>query len=145
MAPEKLHYLTPHEVAKHLRVETKTVHTWLQEGTMDGVKLGRLRRIPRSQLEHADDNCFTQNSRLLNIKEIPRNMSDYGKVKEEWNNEVPEYFNFGYDVIDAWAKEDRNKLAMIWVNQQGEEKKYTFRDMMKLSTRRQISLSNTGK
>jgi len=133
MTAEKSHYLTPHEVAKKLRVETKTVHTWLQEGTMDGLKLGRLWRIPRAQLEQADDNCFTKNTHLLNIKEIPRNMCDYNKVREEWNNEIPEYFNFGYDVIDAWAKEDRNKLAMIWVDQHGEEKKYTFRDMMKLS------------
>ncbi len=133
MTAEKSHYLTPHEVAKKLRVETKTVHTWLQEGTMDGLKLGRLWRIPRAQLEQADDNCFTNNTHLLNIKEIPRNMCDYNKVREEWNNEIPEYFNFGYDVIDAWAKEDRNKLAMIWVDQHGAEKKYTFRDMMKLS------------
>ncbi len=45
----------------------------------------------------------------------------------------PEYFNFGYDVVDRWAEYDRNKLAMIWTNQQGEERRYTFRDMSKLS------------
>ncbi|WP_292405474.1 MULTISPECIES: AMP-binding protein [unclassified Methanoculleus] len=47
--------------------------------------------------------------------------------------DVPEYYNFGFDVIDAWAKKDRNKLAMIWVNQKGDEKKYTFFDLMRLS------------
>ncbi len=46
---------------------------------------------------------------------------------------APEYFNFGYDVIDRWAEQDRNKLAMIWVNQRGEEKRYTFYDLSKLS------------
>ncbi|WP_342305016.1 AMP-binding protein [Methanolobus sp. ZRKC5] len=133
MTTEKQHYLTPHEVARQLRVETKTIHTWLQEGTMDGLKVGRLWRIPRAQLEQTDENCFTKNVGTLSIKEIPRNMCDYSKTREEWNNEIPEYFNFGYDIVDAWAKEDRNKLAMIYVNQLGEEKKYTFRDMMKLS------------
>ncbi|WP_332448640.1 AMP-binding protein [Methanoculleus sp.] len=47
--------------------------------------------------------------------------------------DVPEYYNFGFDVIDTWAKKDRNKLAMIWVDQQGNEKKYTFFDLMRLS------------
>ena len=46
---------------------------------------------------------------------------------------VPEYYNFGFDVIDAWAKKDRNKLAMIWTDQKGNEKKYTFFDLMRLS------------
>jgi len=47
--------------------------------------------------------------------------------------DVPEYYNFGFDVIDAWAKKDRNKLAMIWTDQKGNEKKYTFFDLMRLS------------
>ena len=47
--------------------------------------------------------------------------------------DVPEDFNFGFDIIDAWANKDRNKLAMIWVDQVGKEKKYTFWDLMRLS------------
>ena len=46
---------------------------------------------------------------------------------------APEYSNFGYDVVDEWARRDRNKLAMIWANQRGEEKRFTFHDMSKLS------------
>jgi acetyl-CoA synthetase len=61
------------------------------------------------------------------------NMLDYEKAYANFSIDVPEYYNFGYDVIDAWAKQDRNKLAMIWVNQDGVEKKYSFRDMMNLS------------
>jgi len=38
-------------------------------------------------------------------------------------------------VIDTWADRDRNKLAMIWVNQQGEEKKFTFWDLKVLSNK----------
>ncbi|NLA38954.1 MAG: AMP-binding protein, partial [Methanomicrobiales archaeon] len=44
-----------------------------------------------------------------------------------------EYYNFGFDVIDAWAKKDRNRLAMIWTDQEGNERKYTFFDLMRLS------------
>ena len=46
---------------------------------------------------------------------------------------IRDSFNFGFDVVDEWAKKDRNKIAMIWVNQNGEEKKYTFWDMSRLS------------
>ena len=45
----------------------------------------------------------------------------------------PENFNFASDVVDRWAAFDRNKMAMIWVNQQGEEKRFTFFDFSRLS------------
>jgi acetyl-CoA synthetase len=61
------------------------------------------------------------------------NMGDYDETYRSFKIEVPEYFNFGFDIIDAWANKDRNKLAMIWVNQDGEEKKFTFWDLMRLS------------
>jgi acetyl-CoA synthetase len=61
------------------------------------------------------------------------NMPDYDATYRDFMIEAPEYFNFGFDVIDAWAHKDRNKLAMIWVNQDGVEKRYTFWDLMRLS------------
>ena len=61
------------------------------------------------------------------------NMEDYEGTRETFTITVPEYYNFGFDVIDAWAKRDRNKLAMIWVGQQGEEKKYSFLNLANLS------------
>ena len=42
---------------------------------------------------------------------------------------VPENFNFGYDVVDAWAAEQPDKLAMLWTNDKGECIRYTFADM----------------
>ena len=59
--------------------------------------------------------------------------ASYEDLCANFTIDVPEYYNFGFDVIDAWAKKDRNKLAMIWVDQQGNEKKYTFFDLMRLS------------
>ncbi len=61
------------------------------------------------------------------------NMLNYEETYKNFSLDVPEYYNFGFDVIDAFAREDRNKLAMIWVNQEGEEKTYTFRQLMNLS------------
>jgi acetyl-CoA synthetase len=60
-------------------------------------------------------------------------VQDYDEINAHFTIEVPEYYNFGFDVIDKWAKEDRNRLAMIWVDQEGNEKKYSFYDLKKLS------------
>ncbi len=60
-------------------------------------------------------------------------MTDYETTRATFSISVPEFFNFGFDVIDTWAERDRNKLAMIWVSQNGDEKKYTFRDLKNLS------------
>ena len=67
------------------------------------------------------------------MKKSGSSTGSYEKMCETFSIEVPEYYNFGFDVIDAWAKKDRNKLAMIWVNQQGDEKKYSFLDLANLS------------
>lgn len=46
-----------------------------------------------------------------------------------------ENFNFAYDVVDVLGKTKPDKLAMIWVSKDGEEKKFTFRDMMLASNK----------
>ena len=33
---------------------------------------------------------------------------------------VPEVFNFGYDVVDAWAEEEPERKAMCWTNDHGQ-------------------------
>ena len=48
---------------------------------------------------------------------------------------VPEHFNFAYDVVDAWAKEDADKRALLWTNEQGEERTFTFVDMKRYADR----------
>lgn len=46
---------------------------------------------------------------------------------------VPEYYNFAKEVVDEQAKRDRNRLAMINVDQQGNERRLTFHDFSRLS------------
>lgn len=45
--------------------------------------------------------------------------------------EVPEHFNFGYDVVDAWAAEQPDKKALLWTNDKGEHIQFTYADLKK--------------
>ena len=49
--------------------------------------------------------------------------------RENLKINVPENFNFGYDVVDAWAAEQPEKKALLWTNDQGAVRQYTFADM----------------
>ena len=42
---------------------------------------------------------------------------------------IPENFNFAYDVMDAWAEEKPEGLAILWTNDQGEERRTTFAEL----------------
>ena len=44
---------------------------------------------------------------------------------------VPENFNFGYDVVDAWAAEEPERKALLWTNDKGEHIQFTFADLKK--------------
>lgn len=42
---------------------------------------------------------------------------------------VPENFNFGYDVVDAWATENPDKKVLLWTNDRGEHRQFTYGDL----------------
>ena len=42
-------------------------------------------------------------------------------------------FNFAYDVLDVLADRSPDKLAMLWVSNEGAERRFTFADMSRLS------------
>ena len=46
---------------------------------------------------------------------------------------VPENFNFGYDVVDEWARTQPNKKALCWTNDKGEHIDFTFADIKRES------------
>ena len=48
---------------------------------------------------------------------------------------VPENFNFGYDVVDEWARVEPEKRALVWCDDNGAEKTLTFSDISLLSNR----------
>ena len=53
----------------------------------------------------------------------------YDKLYKEFQWEIPEHYNFGFDVVDKWA-EDRTKLALISIDRTGKHDRYhTFYDL----------------
>ncbi|WP_165055998.1 MULTISPECIES: AMP-binding protein [unclassified Adlercreutzia] len=48
---------------------------------------------------------------------------------------VPEVFNFGYDVVDEWARVEPGKRALLWCDDAGEERTFTFTDISRLSNK----------
>ena len=63
---------------------------------------------------------------------------DFISLKDAQKNYTLTYsedFNFAYDVIDELGTTKPDKLAMLWVSKDGEEKRFTFRDMMLYSNK----------
>lgn len=64
--------------------------------------------------------------------------TDFSSLEDFKNNfeiVAPENFNFAYDVVDAWAAKEPDKLAMLWTNDEGAEQRYTFADIKEQSDR----------
>jgi len=57
---------------------------------------------------------------------------------------IPEHFNFAYDVIDVWAHEWPEGLALLWTNDQGTEIRATFSDLKAQSDQAASYLQSLG-
>ena len=67
---------------------------------------------------------------------LPRQEFDsYEDFKKNYKVNAPENFNFGFDIVDAWAKEQKDYRALVWCNDSGEEKVFTYEEMSKLSNK----------
>ena len=38
---------------------------------------------------------------------IPQNFTDYESIKQNYNPQIPKYFNFAKDVLDMWAEREK--------------------------------------
>ena len=69
------------------------------------------------------------------MRDAPPNMTDYEEARRTFKLDVPEHFNFGFDVVDKWA-EDHTKLALISLDPTAEQaQRHTFWDIKVLSNR----------
>ena len=59
----------------------------------------------------------------------------YEDMKQNFKINVPDDFNFGFDVVDAWADIEPEKLALVWTNDAGDMARYTFKDIKDNSNR----------
>ena len=57
---------------------------------------------------------------------------------------VPENFNFAYDVMDEWAKEQPDKVALLWTSERGEEVKTTFKEFKEQTDRTAAYFQSLG-
>lgn len=53
----------------------------------------------------------------------------YPDFKENFKINVPQNFNFAYDVVDAYATEIPDKIAMVWCDDSDNNYVFTFADM----------------
>ena len=60
----------------------------------------------------------------------------------EW--QIPETFNFGRDVVDEIARSEPDALALIWCNQSGRERRYTFGEIARRTNQLAVLLSAEG-
>ena len=69
------------------------------------------------------------------MPDLAPNMVNYEETFRDFQLEVPEFYNFGFDVVDRWA-EDRTKLALISVDPTGQQiQQHTFWELKVQSNR----------
>lgn len=65
-------------------------------------------------------------------KYVNETIDENGMLKNITFN-IPDTFNFGYDVVDEIARRDPDKKAMVWLGQNKEERIFTFGDISRYS------------
>ncbi|MBQ6895262.1 MAG: AMP-binding protein [Clostridia bacterium] len=55
--------------------------------------------------------------------------TDYNDYYANYKLNVPENFNFAYDVIEEYAKCAPQKRAILWCNDEGEERSFTYAEL----------------
>jgi acetyl-CoA synthetase len=68
----------------------------------------------------------------------------YEDFFENFRIEVPENFNFAYDVVDEWARVEPDKKALVWCDDADDERVLTFTDISRLSDRFACALWELG-
>ncbi len=72
----------------------------------------------------------------MKARDLKPNMLDYDETYKNFKWNVPEFYNFGLDVIDAWAKKKPDKLALLAIDTDGETtRKISFKELSKESSK----------
>lgn len=57
----------------------------------------------------------------------------YADFIENYKIKVPDDFNFGFDIVDEWAKTEPDKKALVWCDDHGGSEEFTFSDISRKS------------
>ncbi len=68
----------------------------------------------------------------------------YEDFYDNFRIDVPENFNFAYDVVDEWARVEPDKRALVWCDDHDEERVFTFTDISRLSNRAANAFKRLG-
>jgi acetyl-CoA synthetase len=68
----------------------------------------------------------------------------YEDFYENYSCNVPDNFNFAYDVVDEWAKIQPEKLALLWTDDTAAMRSFTFADIKRLSDKAANALTSLG-
>lgn len=78
-------------------------------------------------------------------KYCPRiDFDSYEDFYENFKINVPLAFNFGFDVVDEWASVEPDKKALLWCDDEGEERLFTFADISRLSNKAANAFRDLG-
>ncbi|MDR0841441.1 MAG: AMP-binding protein [Christensenellaceae bacterium] len=72
---------------------------------------------------------------MLSDGYVQANTADYASFYASYRLSPTEDFNFGYDVVDAIAARTPDALALLHISNEGEERRFTFFDIMEQSAR----------
>jgi len=79
----------------------------------------------------------------LNLKYVNESYDANG-ILTEYSLNIPERFNFGFDIVDEMARLEPQKTALIWCNDKGEERIFSFADIKKYSNKTANFLRQVG-
>lgn len=68
----------------------------------------------------------------------------YEDFKNNYQLKQIDNFNFGFDVVDAWAQKEPNKKALVWTDDHNNIKEYTFSDIRDYSNKCANYLESLG-
>jgi len=78
------------------------------------------------------------------VKKTIKMKDKYDELYSNFKWEIPNHYNFGFDVVDKWA-EDRTKLALISIDRSGKRDRYhTFYDLKAASNQFANALRDMG-
>ncbi|HOT61357.1 MAG TPA: AMP-binding protein [Treponemataceae bacterium] len=73
-----------------------------------------------------------------------REYESYEDLKKNFKINVPDGFNFAFDVVDRYAREEPGKEALVWCDDAGDSRRFSFADLSEASNRAANYLVSLG-
>lgn len=75
---------------------------------------------------------------------IDKDFTSYEDLKKRFSIRIPENFNFAFDIVDRFAREEPGREAMVWCNDADESRRFTFADLSQASDKTANYLKKCG-